>query len=389
MGNSHTINAAAICVQTKIPGILWGLPGVGKTAAIEQMADVLEIPIETVIGSTCDPTDFGGLPLINESGIEVGGKLVRTTDKAPPGWAVRMWEAEQDSGLEVTGLVFFDEMTTAPPAVQAGMLRTLIPDHRGRHWVGDLPLAKAAFLAAANPPDVAAAGCDLSPPMANRYVHLPWEIDAEGWSRGMINGWSHPAIPMVRSGWREAIPAKRSAIAAFIRSNRDLIHVIPEHEDQRGKAWPSPRTWDYAATLLAAVDAAGADEMTRNLLLSGCVGEGPAVSFVRWMADLDLPDPDEILSDPRRVALPRRGDQVLVIGSNLAEAAVGRGKTAVAAAWTYLDRLAEAFGDDMVVPGARILARGARDTIGAPLPALGMRLAAMLTEMGAEGSDRP
>lgn len=129
--------------------------------------------------------------------------------------------------------------------------------------------------------------------------------------------------------------------------------------------------------------------MTRNLLLSGCVGEGPAVSFVRWMADLDLPDPDEILSDPRQAALPRRGDQVLVIGSNLAEAAVGRGKTAVAAAWTYLDRLAVAFGDDMVVPGARILARGARDTIGAPLPALGMRLAAMLTEMDAEGSDRP
>lgn len=36
------------------------------------------------------------------------------------------------------------------------------------------------IVAAANPPDVAASGWELSAPLANRFVHIQWSLEGEG-----------------------------------------------------------------------------------------------------------------------------------------------------------------------------------------------------------------
>jgi hypothetical protein len=41
------------------------------------------------------------------------------------------------------------------------------------HWIGDLVLPRALqVVAAANPPERAADGWDMSPPLANRFLHI-------------------------------------------------------------------------------------------------------------------------------------------------------------------------------------------------------------------------
>ena len=156
------LRAVGICVSTRVPFLLWGLPGEGKTAVVESAAGAGWL-VETLIVSHHEPSDFAGLPVIAGDG---------SVTLAPPSWARRL--AEHDG----PGLAFFDEWTTAAPAVQAAALRPLTHGE-----VGSLRLPeKVSFGAAANPADVAVGGWELAAPTANRFCHLDWHLDAREWS---------------------------------------------------------------------------------------------------------------------------------------------------------------------------------------------------------------
>src|SRR5471032_1159459 len=151
MENSTVSEALAIAISAGVPVLLWGSPGTGKTSAVVALADAIGWPCEVVVGSIREPTDFGGLPVVVDGGVKL----------APPAWAQRLVEAGH-------GLLFLDELTTAPPAVQAAMLRVVL-----ERVVGDIKLPAAVrVVAAANPPEQAADGWELAPPLANRLVHL-------------------------------------------------------------------------------------------------------------------------------------------------------------------------------------------------------------------------
>lgn len=64
-----------------------------------------------------------------------------------------------------------------------------------------------------------------------------------------------------------------------------------------------------AARLLAAARVSGAPEQVTALLAAGAVGPGAAAEFLAWREDLDLPDPETVLSDPGSFRLPDRGDR--------------------------------------------------------------------------------
>lgn len=152
--------ALAVAVQAGGNVLLWGEPGIGKTSGVIALADELGWHNEVVIGSIRDATDVGGLPLRTEAGVVL----------APPAWAVRIVEQE---GRGRRSVLFLDELTTSPPSVQAAMLRVVMD-----RVVGERPLPHGtAVVAAANPPDLAADGYDLAPPLANRFCHLDWPVD--------------------------------------------------------------------------------------------------------------------------------------------------------------------------------------------------------------------
>jgi MoxR-like ATPase len=171
--NNPAVEALGVAVAARVPVLLWGAPGTGKTSAIRAMAQIMGLPCETVIASIREPSDFAGLPI-------VVGDEVRF---APPAWARRLAEAGH-------GLLFLDELSTAPPAVQAALLRVVL-----ERAVGDLMLPDAvAVVAAANPPEQAADGWDLSAPLANRLCHLAWHADPlsvrTGWPAAGRPRWS-------------------------------------------------------------------------------------------------------------------------------------------------------------------------------------------------------
>jgi MoxR-like ATPase len=350
MDNQQSAVAAlAVAVAARVPALLWGAPGTGKTSVVRSLADGAGWPCETVIASIREPADFAGLPVVS------GAAEAVAVEFAPPRWARRLALAE-------TGLLFFDEISTAPPAVQAALLRVVL-----ERTVGDLTLPDGiAIVAAANPPEQAADGWDLSAPLANRFCHLDWPADARRMAEGFTSGWGTPAVPDLPDDWELAVPIARSWVAGFVSVRPPLAVAVPSDAATSGRAWPSPRSWDMAARLLAAAQAAGADELVVSLLVRGAVGAGAGVEFLTWLEEADLPDPEAVLADPDSFHLPERGDRAFAALTSIA-AAVASNATAErwAAAWKVFGRAGEQ-APDAAATAARTLARCRPP--GAPVP---------------------
>ncbi len=343
----HILDSAT---YARVPLLLWGPPGVGKSAAVTAWAKRRKLPCWTVIASLREPADFGGLPIVGK-----GNDGEASVTFAPPRFAQ---EAARDGGV-----IFLDELTTAPPAVQAALLRAVVD-----RAFGDLEMdpEKVTILAAANPPEMAAGGWDLAPPLANRFLHHTFALSPTDWVESFPGYWGTPPTLSFQgngvsaAAWAEA----RSLVASFLRARPQLLLALPAEESRRGGAWPSPRSWDYASRIMGGAKGS----ISRILpLLSGCVGEGAALEFCQWVRELDLPDPEGLLANPKSYVHPERADQAYAILSAVVQRAIGAGLTAGRwkAAWEILSRAAEAGGADIAAAAARSLAsaRGDREDL--------------------------
>ncbi len=219
-GYENLLQAVGICVSARIPALLWGDPGQGKTAAIES-ARTAGWHVETLIISHYEPSDFAGLPVL------VDGRV----DLAPPAWAVRLRDHAGPA------IAFFDEFSTASPALQAAALRPLT-----HYEVGALQLPPTvSFLAAANPADVAAAGWELAAPTASRFVHLDWELPLEVYSEALVTGaWPTMPVCALPDDFDRHLLAQRVLVSGFLRARSSQLSSVPKAAGDRGRAVPAP-----------------------------------------------------------------------------------------------------------------------------------------------------
>ncbi|MGY2089608.1 AAA family ATPase [Nocardia gipuzkoensis] len=335
------LEALALAVAADLPVLLWGEPGIGKTAALTQLAADLDLPLTTVIASVHEPSDFSGLPIIGDDPAENGVPM------APPDWAVRLVRAGR-------GLLFLDELSTAPPAVQAALLR-LVLERR----IGNIQLPRGVrIVAAANPRSSAADGWELSPPLANRFVHLQWTHDHDVVVRGLGGTWPHATLPrLAPEKLSEAVAFARRAVCVLLAARPALVHQLPSAETRRGGPWPSPRSWEMTLRLIAFATAACSSREVLSLLVRGTVGDGPGFELLAGLDRMDLPDPEALLADPAGAALPERGDlRQAVLDGVVAAVRKRPEKSRWDAAWALLVKALETGAPDLIVVPATTLA---------------------------------
>lgn len=340
------LEALTLAVTADLPVLLWGEPGIGKTAALTQLAEAVNLPLTTVIASVHEPSDFSGLPVLGDDPATHGVPM------APPDWAVRLVQAGK-------GLLFLDELSTAPPAVQAALLR-LVLERR----IGALQLPpEVRIVAAANPPSSAAEGWELSPPLANRFVHLHWIYDHDVVVRGLGGTWPRATLPHLdREKFPAAVTFARRAVCELLSARPALVHQLPTSQTRRGSAWPSPRSWDMAVRLIAFATAAASSKDVLSLLVRGSVGDGPGFELLAAIDRMDLPDPETLLADPGAAELPERGDlRQAVLDAVVAAVRRRPEKSRWDAAWTLLGIAVHSGPPDLVVVPATTLAALRRD----------------------------
>ncbi len=335
------LEALTLAVTADLPVLIWGEPGIGKTAALTQLAASLGLPLTTVIASVHEPSDFSGLPIVGDD------PAVHGVPMAPPQWAVELVRAGR-------GLLFLDELSTATPAVQAALLRVVL-----ERRVGALQLPpEVRIVAAANPRASAADGWELSPPLANRFVHLHWVHDRDVVVRGLGGIWPRAELPrLVPERLPEAVAFARRAVCGFLQARPTLIHRLPTTETRRGGAWPSPRSWEAALTLLAFGTAAAVSREVLALLVRGAVGDGPGLELLAHLDRMELPDPESLLADPASADLPVRGDlRQAALEAVVAAVGARPERERWEAGWAVLVRALDTGAPDLLVAPATALA---------------------------------
>lgn len=324
-------DAAALAVQANVPTILWGAPGIGKTSWLEALGKAMNAKVFTVIGSTKDPADIGGMMLLSG-------------DLTPPKWAREIRERSL-AGLQ--SVLFLDEFSSMAPLVHAALLRVVRDKIAGECDLdpknGPLRGNAVHVVCAANPRKEGAAAIDLPPPAANRMLHIDWRTpSAVGYGLGLVLGWPTPRIPALPPDWRSSDEAKiaRNLITSFVQKREGLLFDFPKSQQssQRGRAWPSPRSWEIAADALGAALSAGASSDVQAILVKGSVGDGPGQEFLNWFDARDLPDPEDLLRDPSSWDPPTDRPDILWSVANSVSFAVQKKPTLERwkQAWTFI-----------------------------------------------------
>lgn len=322
----------ALAIQAHVPVYLVSEPGVGKSAVTRAIADAMRLRLWTLLLSVREPTDQGGLPAVYELD---GEQLVRMV---PPGWA-------RELIYEKRGIVFLDEVTAATPATQNSALRVVQEGVAGDSE--KLP-AETSFVLAGNPASTNLGANDLTGGMANRCLHVAYPHDYERWRAGMLRGWAPEDRPIVKlpAGWRDGIPDMRGAVVAFLDTRTQLAQCQPTDLGAQGGAWPSGRTWELTAQMLAAANAAGypPKSVVARMIVLGLVGEAAQIEWSAWLAEADLPATADVIANPSAIKLPERQDQILAVLSGVvAYVAQRRNNVDVyMRAWTVVTRVLEA-----------------------------------------------
>ena len=303
-----SVRLVSICMQMGLQGKdrvvfnLVGKPGIAKTQGIyaitKELTRVLkrDFPAEVYSGPQIQAEDFAGLPVPDH---ELGRTRL---------FPLRVGDKVEKAGA---GVVCIDEFGSLSPAQEAAALNFC----QGG-TLGERVLPNAIGIGVMmNPEHIASNGRGLGAAMSNRLVHIQWELDQAAWFDYMVGGKGLAAhVDRLPEDWEERYGASaRSMVVSYIRRNPGELLNVPEDHDT-SKAWPSPRSWETAARLLAAIQSTGERKESdlAHIAVAGCVGDGHAETFMDWLIKLNLPDPEELLAldtDKAAKKLPKRHDQ--------------------------------------------------------------------------------
>lgn len=340
-----------------LPLCFWGEPGIAKSAIIEGIAEEVGLPCEVLSPGERGEGAFGVIP--------VPSKGVLTYP--PPDWTLKMADG---------GIVFVDELTTAPPAIQPALLGLVLARRIGGTVLGP----RVRVIAAANPPELAAGGYDLPPPVANRLGHIDFappsvEEHIAFMLSGSTGNGGHveeqkSAVKeekRVTESWSEPWAIARGIETAFLRAMSHHKNVCPKAGDPKGsRGWPSDRSWEAATRALASATIHGLSEVETEVFVGAFIGEAVASEFFAFKQKQDLPNPADLLDGREKFThsaarLDRTAAVLQSCTALITPTSAPRRKERAEAFWTrVLEPLATSKTDlDVLVPSIEAMIKAA------------------------------
>lgn len=261
------------------PVMLWGPPGVGKSQIIAQVAARHGVTMIDIRLSQMEPSDLRGIPFRIDDRVE---------------WAIpSMLPDANRHGLQ--GILFLDEITSAPPSVSAAAYQLILDRRLGAYQI---PEGWAIF-AAGNRQGDRGVTYTMPAPLANRFSHFEVEANLDDW---------------VAWAYANSIDER---LIGFLRFRPELLFDFnPAHNPV---AFPSPRSWEFAHRALQKF---GDHPELLLPTLQACVGPAAGLELNAFIENLDrMPDLDAILRG-EEVAVPREVDLQYAVASALVGRAI-------------------------------------------------------------------
>lgn len=235
------------------PVMLWGPPGIGKSQMVAQVAEKHRVNVIDIRLSQMEPSDLRGIPFKIDDRVE---------------WAVPSMLPDSKRHGE-QGILFLDEITSAPPSVSAAAYQLILDRKLGEYKVPD----GWAIFAAGNRQGDRGVTYSMPAPLANRFSHFEVDTHLDDW---------------VAWAFAHNIDER---IIAFLRFRPELLFDFdPAHNPV---AFPSPRSWEYSHRALQKF-------LQSPALLLGslqaCVGQAAGIELKAFIDNLDnMPDLEAIV----------------------------------------------------------------------------------------------
>jgi hypothetical protein len=251
-------NALRHAMKKKRPVFLWGPPGIGKSDIVAQVTDefsnshLIDIRL-----SLWDPTDIKGIPYFDSTNV----KMV---------WGAPSELPDEEMAAQYDNIVvFFDEMNSAAPAVQAAAYQLILNRRVGQYKLPD----NVIIVAAGNRETDKGVTYRMPSPLANRFIHIEMAVEFDDWFQWAVDNNQH-----------------KDVVGYLTFAKKDLYDFDPK---SASRSFATPRSWAFVSELLDDE----LDEGTTTDLVSGSVGEGLGVKFMahRKVA-ASMPNPTDILA---------------------------------------------------------------------------------------------
>lgn len=252
IGTTQLYEELDLLYEVNTPVFIHGAPGIGKSFIVNEVAQKKNILVSDVRLSQLDAVDLRGVPSI------VDGKTV---------WMPPVFLPEDK---ESEGILFLDELNSAPPSVQAAIYQLVLDRKIGEY---EMP-KKWRIFCAGNRINDKGVVFRLPAPLANRMVHLLLEAKMEDFKKWGLENSVSPTV------------------LGFLGFRPDLLSQEVPKNSETNPAFATPRSW----TMLSKILKDTKDIEKREHTIYGTVGFGAGIEFSSFVKIYnELPDIDGIL----------------------------------------------------------------------------------------------
>ena len=270
--------ALMFAISNKLPILLKGAPGIGKSDIVAQAAKDSNAKLIISHPVVSDPTDYKGLPFPSENGREAVflpfgelNELINTKD---------------------TTVFFLDDLGQAPASVQAACMQLILARRINGHKVSD----KVVFFAATNRREDRAGVTGILEPVKSRFsaiIELTPDID--DW----VSWANQNNMPMM--------------LVSFIQFKPDFLYKWKPTADMTNS--PCPRTVASVGKMVNC----NIPEKLEFEMFSGAAGQGFAAEFNAYRkVYMSLPKIEEIMDNAESMAIPTDPAKMFAISGYIA-----------------------------------------------------------------------
>lgn len=289
--------------------MLWGAPGVGKSQGVRELARGLaartnkQVHITDVRLLLFNPVDLRGIPTAN-------------ADKTLAIW-LKPKIFQMDESELVVNILFLDEISAAPPSVQAAAYQITLDRTVGEHKLPN----NCIVIAAGNRVTDKSVAFRMPAALANRLCHFEIKSNVESWHDWAVKNRLHPLV------------------ISYLEYNP--ISLLRPNDNGNAVAFPTPRSWEMVSNILRQVS----DEIEDILpLIVGCIGYETASRLRDW-AELyfDMPNVRDIFNG-RSVTVEQAEETYIILRSQMVNYAADHpSQTAVDLSLDFASRLPWSF----------------------------------------------